>query len=362
MTVREWRFRYLVRESVANLLSGGWRTVSLLVILMSVVAAAALFEAFSVSSILNRDVSLIQRGRYVLRISPGVDSPSGIDAGACARVAGQGGVLSSGAVLRSGLYEVSSTPGVRVRRISVTPGLLETLDLAGPGSAVIVGAELADELDVIEGSAIRLVVAGSTETLVVDEVMAHPSVRFPEANRAVLVTGAPLGEAADCYVEAQPPVFDEYRTGIVALESLAAAPPTVSGLVSVEQGETPGDRYARRPSRFASYAAAAVLCSLVAVSLQVRRSEIGVYRASGSSRPAVFVVLCSEYLILIALAVAMAADVLVIVTAEAGMYAESIRHGLSVLVTTGVLTAAGTAVVAWAISLRMDVPRALKDR
>jgi len=362
MSEKEWRFRYLLREVIGNVVSGGWRTLLLAAILIAVMSSAALFEAISVSSILDRDINLIERGRYVVRITPGSDSPEAIDAAACDRLALQGGVVSSGAILRTGLFEVSSTPGVRARRISITPGLLAALDLGDPVSSVVVGAELAEELDVIAGSVMRMVVDGSPETLIVDEVMSGSSSRFPEANRAVLVANAPLGDAADCYVEIYPTVFDEYRVGVAALESLTSVAPNVSRLVSVEEGEAPGDRYAHRPSRFAALAAAAILCSIAAISLQARRSEIGVYRATGTSKSAVFIILFGEFVTLIAGAAVISASGLVLVSAKAGMFTEPVRHGYSMLIVASALTMAGTAIVTWMVSMRIDVLQALKDR
>ena len=185
---RTWRLRHLLREASQNVRTGGLRASLFLFAVTVSITGAAIFEAGSVQTILERDVDLIERGRYVMRITTASDSPQSIDASACERLVAQGGVLASGAVLSSSLVEITSSPGNRLRLILATPGAIDVLQLAeGATTQTIIGTEGATELSLTAGST---VVINSTElsrrTVAVDEV-AQTSRRLAEANRTVAI-------------------------------------------------------------------------------------------------------------------------------------------------------------------------------
>ena len=285
---RTWRLRHLLREASQNVRTGGLRASLFLFAVTVSITGAAIFETGSVQTILERDVDLIERGRYVMRITTASDSPQSIDASACERLVAQGGVLASGAVLSSSLVEITSSPGNRLRLILATPGAIDVLQLAqGATTQTIIGTEGATELSLTAGST---VVINSTElsrqTVAVDEV---------------------------------------------AQTSRRSAP-------------------------------AIAISLLVAISLQTRRSEMGVYKATGTPRSALFCILYLEHLILLAAATIIAIPGFVASIVLFEQWASPAQHGLSALAISTASAAIGTAAILAGSVLGRNVIQALKDR
>ena len=288
---RTWRLRHLLREASQNVRTGGLRASLFLFAVTVSITGAAIFEAGSVQTILERDVDLIERGRYVMRITTASDSPQSIDASACERLVAQGGVLASGAVLSSSLVEITSSLGNRLRLILATPGAIDVLQLAQRATTqTIIGTEGATELSLTAGST---VVINSTElsrqTVAVDEV-------------------------------------------------------------------------AQTSRRSAPAIAAIAISLLVAISLQTRRSEMGVYKATGTPRSALFCILYLEHLILLAAATIIAIPGFVASIVLFEQWASPAQHGLSALAISTASAAIGTAAILAGSVLGRNVIQALKDR
>ena len=155
---RNWRLRSVLREAGLNVANGGVRTLLMAVVLAAVLTVGGLLEAHSVQQIVERDVDLARRGRFVLQITPGSNDRLPLDARACERLVSQDGVIASGSVLDNDLAPLRLPPGTTLRRIAVTPGLYDVFDLTagnGNGTApIFAGHEAADELGLAPGAPI----------------------------------------------------------------------------------------------------------------------------------------------------------------------------------------------------------------
>jgi len=177
------------------------------------------------------------------------------------------------------------------------------------------------------------------------------------------VSTVAAGAAIACYVEAEPAIFRDYRNGGVAgLAALSDGDLQIATLVPVEEGQGPGDQYSARPSRYAALVASLIAAALVGISLQTRRSEIGLYRTTGTPRPALFTIFFVEHVIVIALAASIAMIGVAGAVRFLGIWRQPALHAVSALGVSVSVAAVGTAVVVTAGVLQRNVLQALKDR
>ncbi len=362
---RNWRLRSVLREAGLNVANGGVRTLLMAVVLAALLTMGGLLEAHSVQQIVERDVDLARRGRFVLQITPGSNDRSPLDARACERLVGQDGVIASGSVLDNDLVPLRLPPGTTLRRITVTPGLYDVFDLTagnGNGTArIFAGHEAADELELAQGAPIAFQTARHSELLTVGFVAETSVVRYPLADRAILVP-AVGSETRVCYVEADPRIFNDYRSGGVAsLDTLTEGTPTVTALAHVEKGETPSERYASRLSRFASYAAGIAAAAVFAVDLQTRRKEIGVYRATGTTRSATFLIFYADQILTLVAGCVIAAFATSTLVVTSGLGRQAALHGLGALSTAVPIAGIGLVPIVATAICRRDIISTLKQ-
>lgn len=355
----------MVREASLNVANGGVRSLLMAVVLAAVLTTGGLFEAHSVQQIVERDVGLAQRGRFVLQITPGSNDRSRLDARACERLVGQGGVIASGSVVGNDLVPLRQPPGTTLRRIMVTPGLYDVFGFAagnGSGSSLIfAGHEAADELELAPGAPISFQGAQHSELLTVGFVAGTSIVRYPLADRAVVVP-AVGSETGACYAEIDPRLFSDYRLGGVAsLGALTEGRPTVTALVNVEKGETPSEHYATRLSRFSGYAAGIAAMAIFAVDLQTRRKEIGVYRATGTTRPVAFLIFYADQMLTLAVGCVIAAFVASALLVASDVGQQAALHGLAAISTAVPVAGIGLVSIVAAAVCRRDVISTIKQ-
>ena len=362
---RRWRLRSLLRESSLNVANGGARTLLMAAVLAAVLTTGGLVEAHSVQQIVERDVDLARRGRFVLQITPGSNDRSPLDARACERLVSQDGVIASGSVLDNDLAALRQPPGTTLRRIAVTPGLYDVFNLTAGNSngqtLIFAGHEAASELELAPGAPIAFKDAQHPEQLTVGSVAKTPVVRYPLADRAILLP-AIGSETEVCYVEIAPQMFNDYRSGgIASLDTLTEGNPTVAALVNVEKGETPSERYASRLSRFSGYAAGLAAAAIFAVDLQTRRREIGVYRATGTTRPGAFLIFYADQMLTLVVGCVIAAFAVgtLLVTSEVGRQAA--LHGLGTISTAVAIAGIGLVPIVATAICRRDIIATLKQ-
>ena len=355
----------MVREASLNVANGGVRTLLMAVVLAAVLTTGGLLEAHSVQQIVERDVDLARRGRFVLQITPGSNDRSPLDARACERLVSQNGVIASGSILDNDLVPLRQPPGTTLRRIAATPGLYDVFDLTagnGSGTALIfAGHEAADELELAPGAPIAFQGAQHSELLTVGFVAGTSIVRYPLADRAIVVP-AVGSETGVCYAEIDPRLLSDYRLGGVAsLDTLTEGTPTVTALVNVEKGETPSERYATRLSRFSGYAAGIAAIAIFAVDLQTRRKEIGVYRATGTTRPAAFLIFYADQMLtlVVGCVIAAFATSALLVTSDLGQHAA--LHGLGAISTAVPIAGIGLVPIVATAICRRDIISTLKQ-
>ena len=363
--IRGWRLRSVLRESSLNVANGGVRTLLISVVLAAMLTLSGLLEAHSVQQIVERDVDLAHRGRYVLQITPGSNDRSPLDAQACERLVSQDGVTASGSVLANDLLPLRLPPGTTLRRIAVTPGLYDVFDLtAGNDSGtapIFAGHEAADELELAPGAPIAFQAAQHSEQLTVGFVAGSSVVRYPLADRAILLP-AVGSETRVCYVEIDPRLFNDYRSGGVAsLDTLTEGTPIVTALANVEKGETPSERYATRLSRFAGFAAGIAVAAIFAVDLQTRRKEIGVYRATGTTRPGAFLIFYADQMLTLVVGCVIAAIATSALLATSDLGRQAALHGLDAISTAVAIAGIGLVPIVAAAICRRDIISTLKQ-
>ena len=363
---RNWRLRSVLREAGLNVANGGVRTLLMAVVLAAVLTVGGLLEAHSVQQIVERDVDLARRGRFVLQITPGINDRLPLDARACERLGSQDGVIASGSVLDNDLAPLRLPPGTTLRRIAVTPGLYDVFDLTGGngngnGTApIFAGHEAADELGLAPGAPIAFQPAQYSEKLTVGFVAETSVVRYPLADRAILLP-AVGSETRACYVEIDPRIFNDYRSGGVAsLDTLTEGTPTITALTNVEKGETPSERYASRLSRFSGSASGIAAVAILAVDLLTRRKEIGVYRATGTTRPTAFLIFYADQMLtlVVGCVIAAFATSALLVASDVGRHAA--LHGLGAVSTAVPIAGIGLVPIVAIAICRRDIISTLK--
>ena len=362
---RNWRLRSVLREAGLNVANGGARTLLMAVVLAAVLTMSGLLEAHSVQQIVERDVDLARRGRFVLQITPGSNDRSPLDARACERLVSQDGVVASGSVIDNDLAPLRLPPGTTLRRIAVTPGIYDVFDLTagnGNGTApIFAGHEAADELELAPGAPIAFQTAQHSEQLTVGFVAETSVVRYPLADRAILLPAVGR-EARACYVEIDPRIFNDYRSGgIAALDTLTEGTPTITALANVEKGETPSERYVSRLSRFSGYAAGIALAAIFAVDLQTRRKEIGVYRATGTTRPTAFLIFYADQMLTLVVGCVIAAFATSALLFASDVGRQAALHGLGAVSTAVPIAGLGLVPIVATAICRRDIISTLKQ-
>ena len=356
---RGWRLRYLIREGVSNFWTGGLRIVLLVVVGAAALTGAAVLEAQNVDGLIARGESLDAAGRFVLEVTSSAESDDPILARNCDAVRHQGGVVASGAIVSSSLTEIGSHPGTRLRFIEMTPAAYGVLVPDGEAPGNVVGAEASEELGVSSGAYLAI---GPDRTLIkIDRVM-NSVVRLPEASRGIVVPNADQHVADGCYVEVEPAFLDQYRRGgLNGLARFSDGGVVVRPLVVVAPEDSPERRYEDRATRHGGAAAAAIIVSLVVVLVLSRRSEIGLYRATGAGRSDVFIIYSTEFVYSLAVAAAVAGSVVAAVVVTDSLSPEAIQHAFWSLGFAAFMSFAGTSLLLPFLLGGRNVIDSLKD-
>ena len=369
---RNWRVRSLLREASLNVANGGTRTLLLAVVSAAVLTMGGWLEAQSVQQIIDRDVALARRGRFVLQITPGSNDRLPLSAQACERLAGQPGVVASGSVLENDLIGLRIPPGTTLRRIMVTPGLYDVFDLSpvqdnetrvqdNELTQIFAGHEAVAELGLATGAPLAFKSPQQSAAFTVGLVASNSVERYPLADRAIVIPTVGR-ETGACFVEIDPTIFDEYRFGgVAALDTLTEGKPTISPLVNVEPGETPSERYADRISRLSGFVTGLVLIALFTVDLQTRRKEIGIYRATGTTRLAAFLLFYTEHLLMLAGGCVMSVFAASVLLTPSGFGQQAALHWLAAMYVAVPIASIGLALIITVAVSRRDIISTLKQ-
>jgi len=199
----------------------------------------------------------------------------------CRRLARQPDVLAAGGIEKPTSVALSAAPATLFEAYRSTPEFVDVLvargaPLAGSG-LVAVGAALAQELGLVDGSSIEVPTQGRYAVEVIP-----PSVRADRFSRALIIPDLPE-HVEECWVEWMPGTNDTRSL----TESLLAvdAPLNVSAILTASAySRDPFAQYTQRATRWWCVAVGAVAALAMALSLRARRRAMALYAAVGTSR------------------------------------------------------------------------------
>lgn len=309
-----WRPWVLIREGVRSATSGGYRSLLVVAVMFLFILGPAIADGAEVASLIHDEADLALRGGFVLRILPSALQSVNIRAGACEQLKRQPTIETSGAILRSELVSVEQFPGTRIRVMDVTSGfLLATgFQTANRSPTVLIDPHLQDEFGIGIGSQLTLQPADEpSRTITVDGLIDSANI-VPEVARAVVEVRAAIGPSTECYVRSMPGSYRWIRRGgAIGMTDAGAGVPTVFEVVPRGEGRSLSERYAMRLSRHLWLAAAIIIPLIAGFLRRTRQQELALYRALGTSRSELTVLLFVELLVLETLSAFLSAGVAV---------------------------------------------------
>ncbi len=238
----------------------------------------------------------IESGGYVAIVA----SPDGLPADRCERQASKPGVVAAGGFRLLDPSDTITSPGTPFRRAAITDGILDVwLSDERPTQAQvagrwILGAAAADELGLKPG---RLLVAGSAGGPV--GAVIDTSMRNPEASRWLMTITPPLGLVSNCWIEFSPGALEGGIEGLWA-EFAGASDLSVTRYRTLgDFSRNPIGELATRPQANAWIVIGGVLGAVAWLTSWFRRSELGLYRALGTSAPEIALMLAIETIVVV---------------------------------------------------------------
>ncbi len=320
-----WRVRTLAGETARNLLVTPLRSLLLIGLFASLIGALAIAELSFSDDLIAFTRDYERKGGYVAVVTTQGAKPP---AAPCERLNDHPSVVAAGGIVASGRTALTTAPGTSISTYEITAGLIGVWDPALRGSNVeasgsAVGSDLAEELGLAAGTLIH------PTDLAVDEPFAVGAVADTEARnstvtRSLFTVSAPTGTVDQCWAEYTPGAFEAaldhletvFDDGSVALER----PITVSPWIKLDEfARNPVAELQQRPQRYGWLLVAGFAALIAWLTIWFRRSELGLYRALGTSRLALLLLVQIEVLavVLLALPIGMAWAVLVYMAGDA---------------------------------------------
>jgi hypothetical protein len=366
---RSWRLSALLREGWLAVSTGGFRVAILLLSTAAVSSLLSAVEAAEVNTVVVREGAAVAGGLNVFVIAPGVGTTSGVDAAACEALSREDGIIASGAEFVARLENEVDFPSDRVNVSHATRGMLKVVgdDPAQMGglapatsSAAVVGTDVARRLGLGPGSIVRLGSPSAPDTIVVAH-LTDALRRYPYADRTIFEIEPAVGSARRCLVEMTAGAAPYLgKGGVFALADLSEVALTISPLIS-DSGLQPSTQYRERVSRYAALLSAIIILLLAEALRLARRAELGLYRAVGSSRLEIGMILAIEYICILAGSALISVPILLAIAASKSWVGVSIDHGVYVI-SLGLLLALLFRLPLLLLGYRRNIIDSLKDR
>lgn len=293
--IRGWQLGTLLREGRRNVVANVGRSIALMTLAVAAVAAITAAELTTTSRILEFQQRFARDGGYVLVAGT---HDAGISAARCEALNQHAWVTASGSISNLGPIEVSHAPGTLYQSHRATVGALRVWDVGVVRSAdlsdgLVVGTSAATELGLRPGSRITL----DATPLRVGAVAAFTH-RNPSIDRGIVIVAPPNGAADACWIEVLPGT-EVAATDVVTTElTTGDAPVDVRPYRELDDyARDPLSELTQRPQAHAWAVIGALLVVVGWLGLWTRRSEIGLYRALGTTAPALVVMTAVETLL-----------------------------------------------------------------
>ncbi|MEN8235683.1 MAG: FtsX-like permease family protein [Actinomycetota bacterium] len=285
-----WKLSETAAEGIRNLVSAPQRAVGTFALTALLLGALVFTEAAMASALIRHEEGLTEAGGGVVVVS---QSRPGLEAHACAQIAGFSGVRAAGPILDRGAAPVTSAGGGLVARWYAAGS---ALDVLLPGSnftaneGYAAGEVVAARLGLVKGSTVQF---GDERPEQVYAVLPM-SGRFDDANTAMIAESW-IVFSDRCVIEV------EHRSLEVGREIAASrfgSGEDTSIRPLLPQSEFERDTLSElnsRPQRWSWLVAAGVILLAIAAQRHARRAEIAVYQAHGAKRPGLALAAAAEY-------------------------------------------------------------------
>lgn len=296
-----WHPRTLLGEAIANLRGSAVRSGILFAALAVAFGSLAFVEVHQAGGLLAFESSYRDAGGYLSIVS----AQGGVSAARCEALNGTPGVVAAGADRAEGQATFSSAPGVLYQQYGITNGMPRVWATASsvgdlpsaPG--FFAGTALASELAVRAGLLLDRIGEPPAPLLAILDV----SERAPQADRSLLELIPPAGNADECWVEFTPQAFAGGSGAVAAAFATGDAAPAARPYISGDQfSRDPAAELESRPQRNGWAVVAVLLVGVFVLVAWLRRAELGLYLALGTSRVTVTAMLAMESLLVVPLA------------------------------------------------------------
>lgn len=295
-----WRLRSIAGEAVRNFLTAPLRSLVLVGLVASLIGSLVLAELAFTDDLIMFTQQYERNGGYIAVAT----SSNGLSATRCEHLNDRIEIVAAGGVAETGSGRLATAPATLVSTAAVTTGMLSVWDptsrqstLTPGGSAV--GRALATELSVRAGTTLNLDSTGPVPIgLVVDT-----EDRNPYVSRWLLTIRFPIGAVDECWVEFKPDTFGASLPYLQTLFSDAGQDLSVRPWITLDDfARNPTQELASRVQRFAWILVTVLTSLIVWLMIWFRRSELGLYRALGTTKSALLLLIQSEIVTVVALA------------------------------------------------------------
>jgi hypothetical protein len=350
-----WRLSELVREARGNL---GPRQVLFGAVAVVVLSSLGILTGLSATRALEQERDRRAAGGLTWVADRSDERP--LAAASCEALNRVDGVAAAGGVVDGiavSVYPFVGANPLPVRQ--VTPHALAAWTDEHYGTTLVLGRDLEALGQAALGSTI--VNESGTEVGIIGARL-DPAVPVGALRASVLVTVAPTAPLSACWVRMQPGAYSV--GGQVLGPAFAGQGARVSEFLPASRGPSPYERWADFAGIQPWIAAGALLVIVAALLAWTRRSELAVYRAFGTTRRQLAVVLWIETLAVLVVAASLAGSLslLVVGSADGGGLERDVSAIMLRLITAA---AALTLAVAPALSVLMqrgNLADQLKDR
>lgn len=288
------------------------------------------------------------------------DPTAPLDGGVCTRLVTLPGVAASGGQSAAPLPALSAYPGGRALPVvGLTPGAVQVFVPSAPWAAVTVGSDLAVLGEVGPGSWL-IDAQGARVSAVGTLLVGAPVGALSSSVTVPVLPGAPL---AECWVRLEPAAVDHGRD--ILMSAFPNGTAAVAPFLREQAGAVaPLQQWRRAVGMEPWLVGGALIAATATLLLWTRRTELAVYRAFGTPRSTLLVLVAGE--LVLVLVPALAAGVLL---GSVGFAAAARSGASSALVavalaqaSAAVLVGLAAAVLSAGIVVRGGLTDVLRDR
>lgn len=294
-----WRISALLREAWLNVARNPVRSAVVVLIAAAAVGVPGYLELRTAADLTAFQRDYAAAGGYVAVVT---GQEGGIDGGRCAALANWEGVVAAGGMRTAGTVSFVSAPGVLFQSAAVTEGALrvwapsQRAEPADGTPAYVAGKALAKEIGLREGSLTAL----TGEPVARVRGVIESERRNPQVQRWSLDVVSPAGTFDECWVEFS---RESYSPGLAALAAWFASgseEPIVRPYTRKDEfTRDPLQEFRDRPQRYGWVAAGGLIAAIFLLTAWFRRSELGLYLATGTGRLQLVTMLAAEALLLV---------------------------------------------------------------